>query len=60
MSLNKLIQNAAARLEKGTPCDNESNEFIDRKTASSSTFSQRNGNNKNTENNSLEHITCAF
>jgi len=60
MSLNKLIQNAPARLEKGTPYDHESNEFIDRKIVSSNTFSQRTGNNKNTENNSLEHITCAL
>jgi hypothetical protein len=59
--LNKVMQNAAARLGKGTQNDRESNEFIDRKVASSNAlFSQRTGNNKNTENNSLEHNTCAL
>jgi hypothetical protein len=60
MSLNKGIQNAAARLGKGTQYDPDSNEFIDTKVASSNTFSQWTGNNENNENNSLEHITCAL
>jgi hypothetical protein len=60
MTSDKVIQNATARLGKGTPYDRESNEFVDRKVASSNTFTQRTGNNKNTENNSLEHITCAL
>jgi len=34
MPLNKVTENAAARLGKGTQYDRESNEFVDRKVAS--------------------------
>ena len=45
MTLNKVIQNAAARLGKGKQHDRESNEFVVGKAASSNTFSQRTVNN---------------
>jgi len=45
ITLNKVIQDAAARLGKGTQHDRGSNEFVVRKAASSNTFSQRTVNN---------------